>query len=205
MKLSDLDVRQPGGGGLGAFGPKRAFVAARMPASARAQLAGAVRAIPARLRLRTRAVAAPPFSGPRSRGTTEVHNGPPRHHHPSAPRARTPRMGPAPGGTTTALLRPLVAGPAQGCHPVAGAGGSGYGRRPHSRCPGSWRAWLALMELRAVDPIGCPASVGRRTYPGPPALALRLAGAQRRTPALGRKPSCASHRRFVRRGSREAR
>ena len=175
-----------------AVGPLRPFAAARMPACARGQVARgfernpSVRAGPAPQRLRPRAVAAPPFSGPRSRGATQAHNGQPRHHDPSARRARTPRMGPPPGGTTTALLQPTVARHEQGCHWGAGAGGSGYGRRPHSRCPGSLRAWTALMALRAVDHDGCPASVGRRTYPGPPALARSFECAQRRRAAKGR-------------------
>ncbi len=167
-------------------------------------------------RLHPRAVAAPPFSGPRSRGTTGARNPQPRHHRPSSARARTPRMGPAPGGTTTALLQPMVTGDAQGCPSVARAGGSGYGRRTHSRCPGSSRAWLVLTEIRAGHHIRCPASVGRRTYPGPPALAAEQAGAQRRmlacaqrrmpacaqrrTAAKGGKRSLKQNRRFVRRG-----
>ncbi len=193
MKLVYADSRQACSGAPTAFGPLLTFTAARTPAAGRGQVAGgierkpAVCASPARLRPFPRAVAAPPFSGPRSRGTTEVHLGQPRQHRPSTRTARTPRMGPAPGGTTTALLPPMVTGDAQGCHLVAGAGGSGCGRRPHSRCPGSSRAWLALMELRAVAHIRCPASVGRRTYPGLPALAPELACAQRRTAATGRK------------------
>ncbi len=233
VKLVYGDSRQAFSGGLIAFGPllpfaavrMPAFAAARLPAPARGQVTGrlvgnpAVRASPAHMRLRPRAVAAPPFSGPRSRGTTEAHNAQPRHHGPSARRARTPRMGPAPGGTTTALLPPVVAGAAQGCTPVARAGGSGYGRRTHSRCPGSSCAWLVLMELRAVEHIRCSASVGRRTYPGPPALAAEQAGAQRptlacaqrqppictqrRTAAKGRNQPFTPQRRFMRRGSRE--
>ena len=148
-----------------------------------------VRAIPARLRLCPRAVAAPPFSGPRSRGTTEVHNGSPRHHQPSPPRARTPRMGPAPGGTTIALCNDRWRGTTRRTTDGARAGGSGYGRRSHSRCPGPLRAWLALMELRFANRIGCPASVDRRTYPGPPDLAPELVCARRRTVTLGRKQS----------------
>ena len=140
-----------------------------------------VRASPDWMRPFPRAMPVPPFSGPRSRGATEVHNGLPRHHRPSSRTARTPRMGPPTGGTTTALLPPTVAGHELACHQVAGAGGSGYGRRPHSRCPGCLHAWLVLMALRVVDHSWCPASVGRRTYPGPPALARSLACPQRRT------------------------
>jgi hypothetical protein len=182
MKPTALDKRR-----RAAFGPRPVFVAARRPSSARGQVARglqrnpSVRAGPAHQRLRPRAAAAPPFSGPRSRGATQAHNGQPRHHGPSAPRAMTPRMGPAPGGTTTALLQPKVARHVSGRHWGAGAGGSGYGRRPHSRCHGSLRAWPALMALRAVDPIGCPASVGRRAYPGPPALARSSGWAQPQT------------------------
>jgi hypothetical protein len=157
-----------------AFGPKRVFVAARRPSSARGRVARgcqrnpAVRAGSAPQRLRARAVAAPPFSGPRSRGATQAHNGQPRQRDPGARRAMTPRMGPPPGGTTTALLQPTLA-------------------RPHSRCPDPSRAWLELMAPLAMDPIGCPASVGRRTYPGPPALARRMGCVQRRAAPKGRK------------------
>ncbi len=176
-----------------AFGPKRVFVAARRPSSARGRVARgcqrnpAVRAGSAPQRLRARAVAAPPFSGPRSRGATQAHNGQPRQHDPGARRAMTPRMGSPPGGTITALLQPTLARHEQGCNWRAGAGGSGYERRPHSRCHGSSRAWLELMAPLAMDPIGCPASVGRRTYPGPPALARRMGCVQRRAAPKGRK------------------
>jgi hypothetical protein len=135
-------------------------------ASARGQLAGVDRTIRAPLRPFPRAVAAPPFSGPRSRGTTAARNAQLHQHQPSASTARTPRMGPAPGGTTTALLPPTVTVDAQGCTPAARAGGSGYGRRSHSRCPGSFRAWLELMAPRLGVHNACPASVDRRTYPG---------------------------------------
>jgi hypothetical protein len=148
-----------------------------------------VRTSPAHIRPFPRAVVAPPFSGPRSRGSTEARDGSPRHRRPSAARARTPRMGPAPGGTTTALLPPMVTGAVQGNRPVARAGGSGYGRRSHSRCPGSFRARLALMALRCTGRIECPASVDRRTYPGPPALARSLGRGPRRTMATGHKPT----------------
>ncbi len=122
-----------------AVGPLRPFAAARMPACARGQVARgfernpSVRARPAPQRLRPRAVAAPPFSGPRSRGATKARAGQLRHHDPSARRART-----------------------------------------------------ALMARRTVDHNGCPASVGRRTYPGPPAHARSLECAQRRRAAKGR-------------------
>ncbi len=172
---------------------------------------------PAPQRPLPRSMAAPPFSGPRSRGATTAHHVQPHHHRPSAGRARTPRMGPPPGGTTTALCNDRWRGTTRRTTGGARAGGSGYGRRSHSRCPGSSRAWLALMELRAVDHIRCPASVGRRTYPGPPALARslaceqwratatgpKLAFAQRRTAATGRKHPFATHPRSIRRGSRD--
>jgi hypothetical protein len=176
-------------GAWSAFGPFRRFVAGRKPASERGLVAGADRTIPAPVRPFPRAVAAPPFSGPRSRRTTAARNAQLHQHQPSASTARTPRMVPPPGGTTTALLPPTVTVDALGCTPAARAGGSGYGRRSHSRCPGTCRAWLVLMAPRRVGHIGCPASVDRRTYPGPPALAPthgRLAGAQRA--ATARKP-----------------
>ncbi len=165
-----------------AFGPLPAFVAARMAGSARGQVARGLRAKavcpcrPAHQRLRPQGAGGAPVLRPT---LAERHHGPQRPA--ASTRAKrceepwTPRMGPPPGGTTTALLQPTVARHAQGCLCGAGAGGSGYGRRPHSRCHGPSRAWTALMALRAMDPIGCPASVGRRTYPGPPALARTLA------------------------------
>jgi hypothetical protein len=200
------DLRQLLNGVLSSFGPLRTFVALHTPATARGLVAGAVCAIPAPLRPFRRAVAAPPFSGPRSRGSTEAHNAQLHQHQPGAPRARTPRMGPAPGGTTTALLPPMVTVDAQGCTSVARAGGSGYGRRSHSRCPGSCRAWLELMAPRLVVHIGCPASVDRRTCPGPPAPAPahgRIADAQ--GASKGRTQPLTMHRRFMRRESRDAR
>jgi hypothetical protein len=186
-----------------AFGPLRTFVAVRTPATARGE--GAVLESPAPWPPFPRAVAAPPFSGPRSRGTTAARNAQLHQHQPSAATARTPRMGPAPGGTTTALLPPTVTGDAPGCTPAARAGGSGYGRRSHSRCPGPCRAWLELMAPRLVVHIGCSASVDRRTYPGPPALAPThgcIADGQRT--ASGRKQPFTMHRHSTRRGSSEA-
>jgi hypothetical protein len=88
-----------------------------------------------------------------------------------------PRMVPAPGGTTTALC--LRGGVPRLC------------MRP--RCPGRWlgaraQAPFAVAATRArvngVDgatPVNrkrCPASVGRRTCPGPPAPAPRLQAAR---------------------------
>ncbi len=203
--LVPVDLRQAFSGALTGFGTKREFVAARMPASARGQVAGAVRASPARLQRCPRALVAPPFSGPRSRGPTDAHHGQPRHHQPSTRRARTPRMGPAPGGTTTALCNDRWRGTTRHTTDGARAGGSGCGRRPHSRCPGPSPAWLVLMAPRAAVHIGCPASVGRRTYPGPPDLARSLQCAQQRTATKGRKQPFTMHRRFVRRESCEAR
>jgi hypothetical protein len=205
VKLVHVRLGQSLSAVLTAFGPKLTFAAAGLASTARRRVTGAVRTIRAPSRPFPRAVAAPPFSGPRSRGGTEAHHAQPRHHPPSAESARTPRMGPAPGGTTTALLPPMVTVDAPGCTPVVKAGGSGYGRRSHSRCPGPCCAWLALMAPRLVVHIGCPASVDRRTYPGPPALAPSLACAQQRTSATGRKRPFTLHQRSTRRGSREAR
>jgi hypothetical protein len=189
MEVVYSDSRQACSAVLTAFGPLLTFDRPLCAhASVRGQVDGADRTIPAPSRPFPRAVAAPPFSGPRSRGTTAARNAQLHQHPPSAPTARTPRMVPAPGGTTTALLPPTVTVDAQGCTSAAWAGGSGYGRRSHSRCPGSLRAWLELMAPRLVVHNACPASVGRRTYHGPPALAPtdgRIADAQRA--AKGRK------------------
>ena len=112
-----------------------------------------------------RAAAAPPFSGPRSRGATRAHR-PAASSRPKRATSHDTANGASARGHHHRPAATEVARHVAGCHCGAGAGGSGYGRRPHSRCHGSSRAWTALMALRAVDPIGCPASVGRRTYPG---------------------------------------
>jgi hypothetical protein len=201
-----VDWSQTFDGSLTAFGPLLPFDRPLCAhPSARGQVARADRTIPARLRPFPRAVAAPPFSGPRSRGTTAARNAQLHQHQPSAGTARTPRMVPAPGGTTTALLPPTVTVDAQGRTPAARAGGSGYGRRSHSRCPGSLRAWLELMAPRLVVHIGCSASVDRSTYPGPPALAQSLECAQRQTAPLGRKRTFNPQRHLMRPGLRETR
>jgi hypothetical protein len=117
-----------------------------------------------------RAAAAPPFSGPRSRATVVPCDGRRHQHRGALPASWRPRMGPAPGGTTTALLHPSVAYHAFACRPGAGAGGSGYGRRPHSRWPQPVHERTVLTAQRAGR-ARCPASVGRRTCPEPPAHA----------------------------------
>jgi hypothetical protein len=196
-RLGTLDVPT-------AFGPLPLFVAAHMPSAARGSVTGVVREEAACLRQPGRALAAPPFSGPRSRGTPENGTGQRHQCKPGSRAARTPRMGPAPGGTTTALCTE-VACQVLACHPCAGAGGLGCGRRPHSRCPGSCQAWLLLMEPLSASRLGCPASVGRRTHPRPSALAPEPACAQPRTAAKGRKRPVSMQGSFMRCGSRETR
>jgi hypothetical protein len=94
--------------------------------------------------LRAKVCTAPPGSGPRSRGTG-IGPPPSRHQHGSlGDTSVEPRMGPAPGGTTAALLQPTVACNAFACH--AGAG------------PPAPRATFARCALRS-------------TYPVPPAFA----------------------------------
>jgi hypothetical protein len=200
MMRVDGDFRRAFSGALAGFGPLLPFAAELVPSPVRGPVTGAVREDAACLRQPGRALAAPPFSGPRSRGTTENGQGERHQHQPSSRTARTPRMGPAPGGTTTALCTGLACH-VLACHLCAGAGGSGCGRRPHSRCPGSCPAWLVLMAPRVAHHLECPASVGRITHPGPPALAPQLACAQRRTATLGRKHPFKMQQACVRRGS----
>ena len=169
-----------------ANGPKRAFVAARLPTSVRGQVARGT------------------FSGPRSRGTRWG----PRRAVPSTPARRAKSQDTANGAcarTPSHLPRQPGGTPAQGLPPGVAAGRWWC---PRAQAPFAV-SWL-LARLDGDDaavrcgPRWCPASVGRRTgappppwgavasglglrgQPQPAALALRLAGAQRRTPALGR-------------------
>ena len=69
-----------------------------------------------------RATAAPPFSGPRSRGNVVTCKPMPRQRGFALDASGTPRMGPAPGGTTAALLPLSVACYACACcHSSAGS------------------------------------------------------------------------------------
>ena len=164
-----------------------------------------------------------------ARGAPDVVHVPQCHQHqPSVRRARTPRMGPAtvPRATCpgTWVAGRLVAG-----HRRWQQGGGGApGRRTHSRCPGCSHAWTVMTRLSVVDLGGAPRAWagerGRRLRPGErslvgwactdkrfrskprsPPLARRLACAQRRTAAKGRKQPFTPHRSFTHRGSREAR
>ena len=115
-------------------------------------------------RLDARAAAAPPFSGPRSRGTLAACNAQPHQHRCALQSLRGPRMGPAPRGTTAPLLHLTVACDAFACHPGAGAGGLGYGRRPHSRCQRPAHENTVLMAQRSQAAYGAPrAWAGERT------------------------------------------
>ena len=106
-----------------------------------------------------------------ARGAPDVVHGPKRHQHqPSARTARTPRMGPptVPRATCPSTWVPgrLVAGH----HWWQQGGGGAPGRRPHSRCPGSSRAWSVMTPLSVVGLGGAPRAWagerGRRHRPG---------------------------------------
>ncbi len=94
---------------------------------------------------------------------------------PSARRARTPLLGPptvpratCPGNRVARLLFACHHGLQQG-------GGGAPGRRPHSRCPGSSRAWLVMTQPAVVGLGGAPRAWagerGRRRRPGAQSLA----------------------------------
>ena len=72
-----------------------------------------------------RAVAVPPFSGPRSRSTAEDREGQPHLHRGALDPWGQPRMGPAPGDTTTTLQAPTVAWHANARSDGSMVGGSG--------------------------------------------------------------------------------
>ncbi len=135
-----------------------------------------------------RATAAPPFSVPRSRGTVANCNAQPRQHSFARLALRTSRIGPAPGGTTAALLHPQVACHAVPCHPGVGAGGLGYGRRNHSRCPPPEQENTVLMARGSWAESGAPrAWAGERT-PGRLPRCSTSARSQQRRSATGRTP-----------------
>ena len=139
-----------------AFGPLAPFVAARRPSSARGQVARGT------------------FSGPRSRGTRwgpwrAAPSTPSRratsHDTANGASARTPNHLPRhPSGT------PHVAGHRR----LKQGGGGAPGRRPHSRCHGSSRAWIVLTRLAVVGLGGAPRAWagerGRRRRPGAQSL-----------------------------------
>ncbi len=106
-----------------------------------------------------------------ARGAPVVVHGAQRlQRRPSSRRTRTPRMGPATVPRTTCpgtgVARPHVAGHRR----LQQGGGGAPGRRPHSRCPGSSRAWIVLTRLAVVGRGGAPRAGagerGRRHRPG---------------------------------------
>ncbi len=110
-----------------------------------------------------------------ARGAPDVVHGAQFHQRqPSTPRARTPRMGPAPVPRAT---RPGPRGgtPAHRPPPWLQQGGGGApGRRSHSRCPGSSCAWTMMTRPAVVGLGGAPRAWagerGRRHRPGAQSL-----------------------------------
>ena len=97
-----------------------------------------VRASSACRRRGGRAAAVPPFSGPRSRATVADCNPQPHQHRCALqPRGR-PRIGPAPGGTTTALTHPAWRATHSHAIPVPG---------PPAPAPSSHSARCELQQL----------------------------------------------------------
>jgi hypothetical protein len=128
-----------------------------------------------------RPAAAPPCSGPRSRGTVADCDGQPRQHRGELDAWRGPRMGPAPGGTTTALLQLSVAGHAFACHRRFEAGGLGYGRRPHSRFSRAVHEETLLTERRLKTKHGAPRARAGARAPGRLPSAHTVAHSPQRT------------------------
>jgi hypothetical protein len=188
MKLVSFDVRQACSGALADFGPKRSV-------DFRSACPG----------FDARATAAPPYCGPRSRGTVADCNARPRQHGFALDASGTPRMGPAPGGTTAALLPLSVACHAFACHTGAGAGGLGYGRRPPFAVFPTCTREHGVDGATPAGPIRCPASVGPENVPRAACPRCTLAGTSRRTAGKGRNQPFTPHQRFVRCESREAR
>ena len=119
-----------------------------------------------------------------------------------------PRMVPAPGGTTTALMHPGMT-----CHAFAwhaGAGGRWLGAR--AQAPFAVAATIARTDgvdgATPANRTGCPACVGRRTCPKPPALLhprTRAAANISKRPTANRLSNTRSRKRsiarpFARRG-----
>ncbi len=96
--------------------------------------------------------------------------GQPRLYDASARRTRTPRMGPPPGGTTTALLQPTVARHEQGCH--SGAGEGRIGSDPDKDYQPV--SVVTTYEIAVADEAGklriLPTSGDRRALPAMPTL-----------------------------------
>ena len=148
-----------------------------------------------------RAAASPAFSGPRSRGTTAVHQGQPRQH-PGAPTpSPTPRMGPAPAGATATLQAPPMT-PSSAGHGGAGAGGSGVRAQDPFAVPKAVTNRGRVDEVTLRVPRWLPASVGRRTHARAACPRLGLGG--RASPTGGKRTPGAPER-FICRGSCPAR
>jgi hypothetical protein len=125
-----------------------------------------VRARSACRRRGARAAAVPPFSGPRSRATVDACNPQPLQH----------RSALQPWGATANRAcarghhhRPDASGlacHAVACHPGTGAGGSGYGRRHHSRWPRPAHERTVLMAQRLRTESGAPRAWAGERAPG---------------------------------------
>jgi hypothetical protein len=188
MKPTHLDSHQARGGALTSIGPKRSV-------DVRFACPG----------FDARAAAAPPFSGPRSRGSVEACNPLPRQHRFALQSTRTPRMGPAPRGTTAALLPLSAACHAFACHSGSGAGGLGYGRRPPFAVSPTCTREHGVDGTTPAGHRRCPASVGPENVPRATCPRATLVHPSRRMLAKGRKQLFTPHPRGVRRGARAAR
>ncbi len=136
--------------------------------------------------LHARAAAAPPGSGPRSRGTVEARNANPHQNGFAMHWLRTPRMGPAPGGTTATLLRTSVTCHAFAC-PGAGAGGLGYGRRPPFAVSSTCTRGHGVDGATRARHRECPASAGPENVPRATCPFATSACTTARTAATGPK------------------
>ena len=113
-----------------------------------------------------RAAAVPPFSGPRSRAAVADCNPQPHHHRGALqPWGATANRACARGHHH----RPDASGVAchaVACHPGAGAGGLGYGRRHHSRWPRPAHEQTLLMARRLRTENGAPRAWAGERAPG---------------------------------------
>ncbi len=92
-----------------------------------------------------------------ARGAPVVVHGAQRHQRrPGARRTRTPRMVPPPVPRTTCPGTPVAPRHVAGHLRLKQGGGGAPGRRPHSRCHGSARAWIVLTRLAVVGLGGAP-------------------------------------------------
>ncbi len=119
-----------------------------------------------------------------ARGAPDVVHGAQRlQRRPGAQRARPPRMGPAPVPRTTCPGTPVAPRHVAGHLRLKQGGGGAPGRRLHSRCHGSSRAWIVMTRLAVAGLGGAPRAWagerGRRHRPGAQSLGAGLARTDR--------------------------